>query len=117
MDREDAWNLLCEHTQSEGLRKHGLAVEAAMRHFARKAGADEDLWGIVGMLHDFDYEQNPTVETHAFAGARILRERGWPEVIARAVESHGEHTGVARESEMEKALFAVDELGALLAPG
>jgi putative nucleotidyltransferase with HDIG domain len=110
MERDDAWNLLCEYTQSEGLRKHGLAVEAAMRYFARKAGEDEDLWGIVGMLHDFDYEQNPTAETHAFAGARILRELGWPEVIARAVESHADHTGVTRESLMEKTLFGVDEL-------
>ena len=110
MDRNDAWALLCEFTASEGLRKHGLAVEATMRHFAGRAGADEDLWAIVGLLHDFDYEQNPTVETHAFAGARVLRERGWPEAIARAVESHSDHTGVPRESEMEKTLFAVDEL-------
>ncbi|HEY7269235.1 MAG TPA: HDIG domain-containing metalloprotein, partial [Dehalococcoidia bacterium] len=97
-------------TQSEGLRKHGLAVEAAMRHFARLAGEDEELWGVCGMLHDFDFEQNPTLETHAFVGARVLRERGWPEVIARAVESHGDHTGVVRESRLEKTLFAVDEL-------
>ena len=110
MNREAAWNLLCEFTQSEGLRKHGLAVEAVMRYFARRAGDDEDVWGIAGMLHDFDFEQNPTLETHAFAGARILRERGWPEAIARAVESHGDHTGVKRESAMEKTLFAVDEL-------
>jgi len=110
MDRDDAWALLCEFTASEGLRKHGLAVEATMRHFAGRAGADEDLWAIVGLLHDFDYEQNPTVETHAFAGSRVLRERGWPEAIARAVESHSDHTGVPRESEMEKTLFAVDEL-------
>ena len=110
MNREAAWNLLCEFTQSEGLRKHGLAVEAVMRYFARRAGDDEGVWGIAGMLHDFDFEQNPTLETHAFAGARILRERGWPEAIARAVESHGDHTGVKRESAMEKTLFAVDEL-------
>jgi putative nucleotidyltransferase with HDIG domain len=110
MDRNDAWNLLCEFTEGEGLRKHGLAVEAAMRHFARKAGEDEELWGIVGMLHDFDFEQNPTLDAHAFVGARILRQRGWPEVIARAVESHGDHTGVPRQSAMEKTLFAVDEL-------
>jgi putative nucleotidyltransferase with HDIG domain len=110
MKRIDAWDLLCEFTQSEGLRKHGLAVEAVMRHFARKAGEDEDVWAFAGMLHDFDFEQNPTLETHAFAGARILRERGWPEAIARAVESHGDHTGVQRLSPMEKTLFAVDEL-------
>ncbi len=123
MERKAAWDLLCEFTQSEGLRKHGLAVEAVMRYFARKAGAAEELWGIAGMLHDFDYEQNPTLETHAFAGARVLRERGWPEVLARAVESHGDHTGVSRESEMEKTLFGVDELSgfiiavALVKPG
>jgi putative nucleotidyltransferase with HDIG domain len=85
-----------------------------MRHFARKAGEDEEVWGIAGLLHDFDFEQNPTIETHAFAGARVLRERGWPEVIARAVESHGDHTGVPRESAMEKTLFAVDELSGFL---
>jgi putative nucleotidyltransferase with HDIG domain len=113
-DRDAAWDLLCEFTQSEALRKHALAVEAAMRHFARLAGEDEALWGVAGMLHDFDFEQNPTLETHAFVGARILRERGWPEVIARAVESHGDHTGVARESRMEKTLFAVDELSGLI---
>jgi putative nucleotidyltransferase with HDIG domain len=122
-DREAAWELLCEFTQSESLRKHGLAVEAVMRYFARKAGEDEEVWGIAGLLHDFDFEQNPTLDTHAFAGARILRERGWPEMIARAVESHGDHTGVARESLMEKTLFAVDELSgfatavALVKPG
>jgi putative nucleotidyltransferase with HDIG domain len=114
MDRQAAWDLLCEFTQSESLRKHGLAVEAVMRHFARKAGEDEEVWGIAGLLHDFDFEQNPTIETHAFAGARILRERGWPETIARAVESHGDHTGVPRESSMEKTLFAVDELSGFL---
>jgi putative nucleotidyltransferase with HDIG domain len=114
MDRQAAWDLLCEFTKSESLRKHSLAVEAVMRHFARKAGEDEEVWGIAGLLHDFDFEQNPTIETHAFAGARVLRERGWPEVIARAVESHGDHTGVPRESAMEKTLFAVDELSGFL---
>ena len=114
MDRSDAWDLLCEFTQSEGLRKHGLAVEASMRHFARLAGEDEELWGVCGMLHDFDFERNPTLETHAFAGARVLRERGWPEVIARAVESHGDHTGVTRESRLEKTLFSVDELSGFI---
>ncbi|HXH21142.1 MAG TPA: HDIG domain-containing protein [Dehalococcoidia bacterium] len=113
-DRQAAWDLLCEFTRSESLRKHALAVEAVMRHFARKAGEDEETWAIAGLLHDFDFEQNPTLETHAFAGARILRERGWPELIARAVESHGDHTGVPRESLMEKTLFAVDELSGFL---
>ena len=114
MNRDDAWALLCEFTQSEGLRKHGLAVEAAMRHLARKESEDEELWGIVGMLHDFDYEQHPRIEEHARAGARILRERGWPEVVARAIESHSDHTGVPRESLMEKTLFAVDELAGFI---
>ena len=110
MNRQDAWDLLCEFTKSEGLRKHGLAVEAAMRHFARKRGEDEEKWGIVGLLHDFDYEMHPTLDKHPTEGAKILRERGVPEEIVRAVLSHAEHTGVERVSAMEKTLFAVDEL-------
>jgi len=110
MNRQDAWDLLCEFTKSEGLRKHGLAVEAAMRHFARKHGEDEEKWGIVGLLHDFDYEIHPTLDKHPAEGAKILRERGVPEEIIRAVLSHAEHTGVERVSAMEKTLFAVDEL-------
>ena len=110
MNRQDAWDLLCEFTNSEGLRKHGLAVEAAMRHFARKRGEDEERWGIVGLLHDFDYEMHPTLDKHPTEGAKILRERGVPEEIVRAVLSHAEHTGVERVSAMEKTLFAVDEL-------
>ncbi|HEY8491453.1 MAG TPA: HDIG domain-containing metalloprotein [Dehalococcoidia bacterium] len=108
--REDAWQLLCEFTQSEGLRKHGLAVEAAMRAYARKHGEDEETWGIAGLLHDFDYERYPDPQDHARKGAEILRERGWPEVIVRAVASHSDYTGVPRESLLEKTLFAVDEL-------
>lgn len=108
--REDAWNLLCEFTESEALRKHALAVEACMRHFAPAYGGDPDRWGIVGLLHDFDYERWPTKEGHAIEGPRILRQRGWPEEIARAIESHADYTGVARQSPMEKVLFAVDEL-------
>lgn len=110
MNRQEAWDLLCEFTKSEGLRKHGLAVEAAMRHFARKHGEDEEQWGIVGLLHDFDYEIHPTLDKHPAEGAKILRERGVPEEIVRAVLSHAEHTGVERISPMEKTLFAVDEL-------
>lgn len=114
MNRSDAWDLLCEFTESDSLRKHALAVEAAMRHFAREHGEDEEKWGIAGLLHDFDYEQHPTLEEHPFVGANILRERGWPEEIARAVLSHGNHTGVTRDSLMEKSLFAVDELTGLI---
>ena len=114
MDRNDAWELLCEFTKTESLRKHGLAVEAAMRHFARKHGDDEEKWAVVGLLHDFDYEAHPTMEEHPFVGARILRERGWPEEIARAVLSHADYSGVTRDSLLEKTLFAVDELTGLI---
>ncbi len=108
--RDDAWNLLCEFTESDALRKHALAVEACMRHLARRYDGDADLWGVVGLLHDFDYERWPTREGHAIEGPKILRERGWPEEIVRAVQSHADYTGVPRQSPMEKALFAVDEL-------
>jgi len=114
MNRSEAWDLLCEFTKNDSLRKHALAVEAAMRHLARQRGEDEEKWGIAGLLHDFDYEQHPTLDEHPFVGAAILRERGWPEEIARAVLSHGEHTGVSRESLMEKTLFSVDELTGLI---
>ena len=110
MDRQDAWDLLCEYTKGEGLRKHGLAVEAVMRHFARKHGEDEESWGIVGLLHDFDYEQHPSAAQHPSEGAPILRERGYPEEVVRAILSHADHTGVPRDTLMARALFAVDEL-------
>jgi putative nucleotidyltransferase with HDIG domain len=115
MDRQQAWDLLCEYTQSENLRKHALAVEAAMRAYARRFGEDEEPWGIVGLIHDFDYEKYPTAENHAYRGAEILRERGWPDEIVRAVLSHASYTGVTRDSLVEKALFAVDELTGLIA--
>ncbi|MCS7286054.1 MAG: HDIG domain-containing protein [Anaerolineae bacterium] len=114
MNRQDAWALLTEFTRNPNLIKHALAVEAAMRAYARKFGEDEEKWGIVGLIHDFDYEQHPTLEEHPFAGARILEERGWPEEIVKAVLSHADHTGVKRDSLMEKALFAVDELTGLI---
>ncbi|MCB2205140.1 HDIG domain-containing protein [bacterium] len=110
MTRENALALLHEHTESESLRKHAYAVEAAMRAYARKFGEDEEEWGMVGLLHDFDYEKHPTEEEHPFVGNRILEEAGWPENIRRAIMSHAPYTGVARESTMEKSLFAVDEL-------
>ncbi len=114
MDRQQAWQLLCEYTQSESLRKHAMAVEACMRAYARRFGEGEDLWGIVGLLHDFDYEKYPTPEEHPFVGNKILAERGYPENVRRAILSHAEYAGVPRETPMEKALFACDELAGFL---
>ena len=108
MERDAAWNLLCEHTKSESLRKHGLAVEAAMRHFARRFGEDEREWAVVGILHDFDYEKFP--DQHPQAGKPILEAAGLEPKLVRAIQSHGDHTGVSRESRLEKTLYAVDEL-------
>ena len=117
MNRDDAWQLVNEFTEGQNLVRHMLAVEAAMRAYARKYGEDEELWGIVGLVHDFDYEQNPdlTVEGHPVTGAKILQKRGWPEEIVRAVLSHAsEYTGVPRETLMEKVVYAVDDLTGLL---
>jgi len=122
-ERAAAWGLLTEFTQSESLRKHALAVEACMRAYARKLGGDEELWGVTGLLHDFDYERWPSLEDHPYRGNEILAERGWSEEIRRAIMSHAEYSGVARVSPMEKALFACDELAgfitacALVKPG
>jgi len=116
--REAAWQLLTEFTQSESLRKHALAVEACMRACARKFVTssldEENLWGIVGLIHDFDYDRWPSLEDHPYKGNAILKERGWPEIISRAVMSHAEYTGVTRDSMMEKALFACDELAGFI---
>jgi putative nucleotidyltransferase with HDIG domain len=115
--RQEAWELVNEYTENQNLVRHMLAVEAAMRAYARKYGKDEDLWGTVGLIHDFDYEQNPdlSVEGHPVVGARIMREQGWPEDVVRAVLAHAsEYTGVQPESLMEKALVAVDELTGFL---
>lgn len=123
MNREEAWGLLTEYTQSESLRKHALAVEACVRAYARKFGEDEEKWGIVGLIHDFDYEKFPTAEEHPYKGNEILAERGWPEDVRRAIMSHAEYTGVKRESLLEKTLFSCDELAgfitasALVKPG
>lgn len=114
MDRQAAWELLCEYTKGDGLRKHGLAVEAVMRHFARKHGEDEETWGVVGLLHDFDYERYPTQEQHPSEGARILRERGYPEEVVRAVLGHADYTGVPRDTLMARVLYAVDELAGFI---
>ncbi len=122
-DRATAWGLLTEFTQSESLRKHALAVEACMRAYARKNGADEELWGLVGLIHDFDYEKYPSAQEHPYKGNEILRERGYSEEVRRAIMSHAEYTGVPRTTPMEKTLFACDELAgfitacALVKPG
>src|SRR6266496_265385 len=113
-DRINAWSLLTEFTESESLRKHALAVEACMRAYARKFGVDEELWGVVGLIHDFDYEKYPTAQEHPFKGNEILKERGYSDEIRRAIMSHAEYTGVARESPLEKTLFACDELAGLI---
>jgi putative nucleotidyltransferase with HDIG domain len=114
VNRESAWSLLTEYTQSESLRKHALAVEACLRAYARKYGEDEELWGITGLLHDFDYEKFPTPEEHPFVGNKILKEKGYPEIILRAILSHANYSGVSRDSKLEKALFACDELAGLI---
>ena len=109
-NRNDALRVLYEYTHGDSLRRHGLAVEAAMRAYARVFDADEEEWGIVGLLHDFDYEQHPDETAHPYVGNAILAERGYPEHIRKAILSHAAYTGVARETLMEKSLFAVDEL-------
>jgi len=114
MTRDDAWNLVCEFTKTDSLRKHALAVEFAMRAYARRYGEDEEHWGIVSLIHDFDYEQNPTVPEHTAAGAKIMRERGWPEEMVIAMLSHADYSGVPRTTTMHKALAAVDELTGLI---
>ncbi len=117
--REDAWALLCEYTQKESLRKHALAVEACVRAYARKADADEELWGITALLHDFDYERwpndahSPTAE-HPAGGSPILRSHGYSEEMIRAIVSHAEYSGVPRQSALEHTLFACDELAGFL---
>ena len=110
LTRENAWNVLTEHTKGESLRKHALAVEAAVRGYARTFGEDEEVWGVVALLHDFDYEQYPELKDHPFRGAEILRARGCPEFVIRAILSHGEHTNTPRESRLEHTLFACDEM-------
>jgi putative nucleotidyltransferase with HDIG domain len=123
IDREQAWCLLTEFTRSESLRKHALAVEACMRAYARKFTGHEDLWGVVGLIHDFDYEKWPSQEEHPYKGNEILKERGYSDEIRRAIMSHAEYSGVPRQTPMEKALFACDELAgfitacALVKPG
>ena len=110
LSRDAAWALLTEWTASESLRKHAMAVEAAVRGYARTFGANEDDWGLVGLLHDFDYERYPTPTDHPFRGCDELRRRGYPEWVMRAILSHAQYSGVPRESPLEKSLFACDEM-------
>ncbi len=115
MNRDDAWALLTEYTKSESLLKHALAVEAAVRGYARRFGENEEEWGITALLHDFDYERWPTLGDHPNKGAAILREKGYPEWMIRAILSHAQEiTGVSRESRLEKTLFACDELAGFI---
>ena len=110
LTRGAAWQLLTEWTSSESLRKHALAVEAAVRGYARKFGEDEEAWGAVALLHDLDYERYPTPDDHPFRGCEELQRRGYPEWVTRAILSHADYSGVARESLLEKTLYACDEM-------
>ncbi len=112
--RDAAWDLLSEHTQSDSLRKHALAVEAAVRGYARKFGEDEEAWAVVALLHDFDYERWPDAENHPFRGAEILRAKGYPELVIRAILSHADYSGVPRESLLEHTLYACDEMAGFI---
>jgi putative nucleotidyltransferase with HDIG domain len=114
MNREDAFAIVNEYVKNPNLVKHMLAVEAAMRFYARKFGEDEEKWAVAGLLHDFDWEIHPTMEEHPLAGEPILREHGVPDEIIHAVLSHSSHTGIPRETLMEKALFACDEVTGLI---
>jgi predicted hydrolase (HD superfamily) len=112
-DRNEAWELLCEYTKGDSLRKHAVAVETAMRACTKRYGeadADEEEWGLVGLLHDFDYEMFPAADQHPFTGANILCGRGYPDRIIKAIMGHATYTGVPRDTQMAKALFATDEL-------
>jgi len=112
--RDDAWVLLNEYTDNPSLIKHALAVEAAMRAYAENFGEDAESWGIIGLIHDFDYQQNPTEDTHLHVGTGILRDKGWPEEWVHAVASHADYMGVPRDTPAAKTLFAVDELTGFL---
>jgi putative nucleotidyltransferase with HDIG domain len=110
LSRDDAYALMTEHTQGESLRKHMLAVEAAVRGYARQWGEPEEDWAVVALLHDFDYEKWPDPANHPYRGVEILKERGYPEWVTRAILSHADYSGVARESRLEHTLFACDEM-------
>lgn len=114
MDRQNAWELLCEFTKNENLRKHALAVEACMRACAGKFGQDPEEWGVVGLVHDFDYEMYPNAPDHPLKGSEILAAHGYPEEVRRAILGHAEYTGIPRDTLLAKALFACDELAGFI---
>jgi putative nucleotidyltransferase with HDIG domain len=114
LSRDEAWAIVAEYTQSESLRKHMLGVEAAVRGYARQFGEDEDDWGAVALLHDFDYERYPDQQNHPFRGVEILKAKGYPEWVTRAILSHAEYSGVSRETRLEKTLWACDELSGFI---
>jgi putative nucleotidyltransferase with HDIG domain len=114
MNREESWELLCEWTESDSLRKHMLAVEASMRAYARKFGEDEEKWGVTGLLHDMDYEKHPTPDEHPMVGVRELERRGYPEDVLHAIRGHADYLDVPRDTLMSKTLYAVDELSGFI---
>lgn len=114
LTRDAAWSLLTEYTKGDSLLKHALAVEAAVRGYARHFGSNEEEWGIVALLHDFDYERWPSLDDHPYKGAEILRELGYPEWVMRAILSHADYSGVSRDSQLEKTLFACDEMAGFI---
>ena len=114
LSRAEAWALMTEYTQGESLRKHMLAVEAAVRGYARQFGEDEEDWGVVALLHDFDYERYPDQENHPYRGVEVLKARGYPEWVTRAILSHADYSGVSRESRLEKTLYACDEMSGIV---
>jgi putative nucleotidyltransferase with HDIG domain len=114
LSREDAWALMTEYTQGESLRKHMLAVEAAVRGYARQFGEDEEDWGVVALLHDFDYERYPDQQNHPYRGVEVLKARGYPEWVTRAILSHADYSGVPRASRLEKTLYACDEMSGIV---
>ena len=114
LTREDAWHLLCEYTESDSLKRHGLAVEQVMRKMAKKYGEDKELWGMTGLLHDFDYEKYPTMEEHPYVGNKILKKKGYPEELTNAIMGHANYTKVSRKSLMAKALYAADEISGFI---
>jgi putative nucleotidyltransferase with HDIG domain len=114
LSRADAWALMTEYTQGESLRKHMMAVEAAVRGYARQFGEDEEDWGVVALLHDFDYERFPNQENHPYRGVEVLKARGYPEWVTRAILSHADYSGVPRQSRLEKTLYACDEMSGIV---
>jgi len=113
-DRHAAWELLCRHVQNPALRRHSLAVEVAMRAYARRFGEDEERWAVLGLIHDWDYESGPTLDLHPMRGIQMLRDRGWPEDILDDIASHADYLNVPRDTNIRKALNAVDEMSGFI---